>query len=332
MKNGKIIWAVDPFATDKSLQREAAWALRDLARQQKREIQPVYALEMFPGNLPFEKPKDLIDQVTAKGQEELEEVLRRVKLPGLRPLRVLDSPVNTLRGRVDKLVAYAKAQGAELIVASTRARKGPSRWLTGSFAEALMLHSDVPLFLVNPSASVRAGDLCRILFPTDFSDQSQRAFEQVVGFAREIGGRITLYHKLTLDISPELGLALAAFPPFPPVPPQTLENEIRLRRKQASEWAAKAARLGVRVESFVDARVPGRVSDSILNYSKKGFGLIAMAARSGALAASLPGSTTRQVVRTLRGRRRRPASAPFTVTEEDIMRDLRDHGRRRGED
>ena len=346
----KIIWAVDPFAKDKSFQKNAAWGLRALVKDEKTVIEPVYSLGSYPSGLPFEGPKDLLEQVRLKAQDEMEELLRRVKLPGLLPIRVLPALTDTLRGRTDQLIAYAKESGACLIVASTRARKGPNRWITGSFAESLMLRSDVPLFLVNPWWD-RSSDLKQILFPTDFSDESKGAFRQVLQLAKAMKGRVTIYHKIGYDLDPVVGIGLAAFPPFIPIPPETYEEEVKARKEQALRWAKEADGQGVRADTFVDARVVGSPSDAILRFSKKKPGMIAMAAHSGSLAAVMLGSTTRQVVRssgvpvwivhtppkqkkreaglrTLRARRKSAQPVSFAVTEEEVMGDLQDHGRK----
>lgn len=346
----KIVWAVDPFVEDKSQQRAAAWALRSLTKSLKAEIEPVYSLGAYPARVPFESPKDLIEYVQAKAQDEFEEILRRVKLPGLKPITVLANSAGSRRETVDQLVDHAREVGAEMIVASTRARKGPQRWMTGSFAESLMLHSDVPLFLVNPQWE-HPTDLKHILFPTDFSDESKEAFSKVVKLAEEIGGRITIHHKISFDLNPGLEIALAAYPPFLPIPPETFDEEVRKKKTEALRWADFARAEGVLADVFVDGRVTGTPADSILRFAKKKAGLIAMAARSGPVAAVLLGSTTRQVVRSspvpvwivhtpqkkkaalakVRGLRlrKRPAPLPFTVTEADIMDDLRYHGRKK---
>lgn len=341
-KTMKIIWAVDPFVEDKTLQLTAALALRSLSRDLKGiEIEPVYSIGRY---------QNLIDPIQPRAQEAFERVFRRVSLPDLEKITVLANSGGNLRETVDQVIAYAKEEGAGMIVASTRARKGPQRWMTGSFAESLILRSDIPLLIVN-SHSEQTGNFKHILFATDFSDESKVAFNQVVGFAAAIGGRITVYHKISYDMNPGLEIAFAAYPPFLPMPPEAFDEEVLKRKGEAQRWADFALAEGVFAEAVVDGRLNGTPAESILRFAKKNSGLIAMAAHSGPVATVLLGSTTRQVVRAsslpvwivhtpakkkaplarvreLRSRKRTPP-LPFTITEADIMDDLRYHGRKR---
>ena len=52
----------------------------------------------------------------------------------------------------DTILTYARDNGVDLIVTSTRGRSGPTRWLMGSVADRIVSHSPIPVLLVSSPA------------------------------------------------------------------------------------------------------------------------------------------------------------------------------------
>ena len=83
----KLLWVVDPFAEDKSLQLATAFAIKTLTRGSSTSIEPVFffSTHLFDSG-PLEIPRDEIRQLQQMGQRELEKDLRTVKLENVKPL------------------------------------------------------------------------------------------------------------------------------------------------------------------------------------------------------------------------------------------------------
>lgn len=288
----KILWAVDPFSGDKDVLRSAAWAIRALVKAKPFQVQPVYIWNAVATEFP-ETSRSMLQEVQKKGQEELESVLSRVKISNILPLQVRPASFTAVRGAIHELVNIAKEREAELIVVSTHARKGVNRFLLGSFAETLILYSDVPLLIVHPNWR-RTPEFKTILFPTDFSAESIDAFQKVLQFGSSRKSRIILFHKPGLPAIPTFDFAYATATPYYQ---EIYEADVKENESKAKELVAQGKQVGVRVDVIFDRSKTGSVFDAILRHSKRLSCMIAMTSRSGSLSAVILGSTTRQVVR-----------------------------------
>jgi nucleotide-binding universal stress UspA family protein len=297
-EGAKVIWAVDPFEENVDLQSSAAWAVRAIARGraaatgQAVKVEPVYVFSAYSLDVPFEVPSDLIEQVRTTGEESLQPILSRVRIPGLEPLQVLARPYLPVNEAVEELLDYSHSSGTDLIIASSRARRGPTRWIHGSFAETLALHSDVPTLVVNPLWN-RIPEFRHVLFPTDFSDASKGAFQRVLEFARSLGAEITVFHKVKYDLTPGVEVAFSAYPAYQ----ELFSAEIEARHEEAMGLVREAARAGVQAHAFIDYQLSGSVAEAIVNRAERHPGIIAMVAHTGPVAAAVLGSSTRKVIR-----------------------------------
>lgn len=323
----RIVWAVDPSAADPGMQRAAARAIRSLAKSGDCRIEPVYLwgsylVAMVDGSL-----DDIRDLVWRDAQRHLDEIVRGIDIAGLQPLTVLVEPYSDTKRDAGALIAHAKKTGAELIVLSTHGRRGPKRMLAGSFAETLMLTSEIPLLVVSPKWGARR-DFREIIFATDFSGQSMEAFEKVVDLASSLGKEIVLFHKVNNPLTPGTEMVFRNFRGIL----RFFEEDIARRRKLAEEWSASAGRRGVRVRIHIDSAKRGSAADSILKYVKRRPALIAMTSHSGPFTSAFLGSTCRAVVRAAQVpvwviHPKLEAEQPILrVSEAEIMDDLTRHG------
>jgi len=86
---------------------------------------------------------------------------------------------------------------ADLIVLGTHGRTGTQKMLLGSVAEEIFRRSEIPVLTIGPW--VRDGIHCaahyrRILYATDFSDESRAAAPYAVSLAQENQSRLFLLH------------------------------------------------------------------------------------------------------------------------------------------
>ncbi len=318
MELRKIIWAVDPYVEDERFHCSAAWVLQDLAKTGIFEIDPVYLFDRRTTGSDSTWP-DLAPQ------QRLDDAIRRIHVDEMRPLKLLNAPYRSLREAADRLVSYARENRAELIVASTHARGGFTKHILGSFCEALIYRSEIPTLVINPKRS-KPFDFRRVLFATDFSEQSQEGFKRLLPIASRLRSKVRIFHKLGYFLAPQLDPTFLF-----PFPQEALETEVSQRMKDAENWKRLAKGEGVEAEFVMDRTLLDTAAVSILREAESERAVIAMAAQSGPIAGALLGSTTLRVVR--------EASVPvwifhsdekmalFTVTQEDIEADLFRHGR-----
>ncbi|MBC7690680.1 MAG: universal stress protein [Methylotenera sp.] len=286
-----IVWAVDPFREPpdetEELNRSAAWAIHALthrlARVTKPQVQPLYVSELstIPGSV--------LEELRTEGQETLDGIFTRVKIHGLLPFEILKQGTHN---RVGQLLRFARHQDADLIVVSTHGRRGLQRWMKGSFTEDLMLQSEIPLLVVNPHWK-RVPDFERILFPTDFSEASRLTLDRVTEFAGTLGSRITLFHKVSFDPAPSIEVAFGSYPTYQ----ETYSSGVEACQNQLMDWVELLKRQGHAATYILDTSLVGTAEEAILEEAEKEPGMIAMAAQSGPVSATLLGSLTRKIVR-----------------------------------
>jgi nucleotide-binding universal stress UspA family protein len=187
-------------------------------------------------------------------------------------------------------VEHAKKANAEMIVASTQSKKGVTRFLFGSFAETLVLQSEIPVLLVSPKTAP-ARKFRHIFFPTDLTDKSRQVFEGAIALAIAHKAKLTLFHKVEYLNE----YSVAAF--VPPINQEYLRSDLQRRKAELTGLAEQARARGVKVDIVLDSKVRSIV-DSIVSAAKRGKAdLIAMASQTGPVATALLGSVTRQLLR-----------------------------------
>jgi nucleotide-binding universal stress UspA family protein len=229
-------------------------------------------------------------------EEALDRLIGELGVTGVERPEVLDRNSTSTAQAAEMLSAYAQRQGADLILVGSHGRTLLSRWLLGSFAETLLAKSNVPVMVVGQH--IRTGvDRNRVLAPTDFGTHAKEIFKMTVGFARDLGAQITLYHAILRPITPiyQSGVYLLG---SPWIPVREYIGRAKLRQERRLQgWADWAEHQGVETDSVVDIET-ANVADSILELARKqNAGWIVMGGESGPVASAFLGSIARRVVR-----------------------------------
>jgi nucleotide-binding universal stress UspA family protein len=283
----KVIWAID-LEGDNDAILKSARALRPLLAATHATVEPVFVLSpkirIAPKHLHrWEQP------FRALAEKRITGLISQAELPNVEKPQVIVEPEPSLRAAVDRLLTHAEKAGADLIVASTHARKGFSRFLVGSFAETLILMSRIPVLTVNPKCNEAKAKISKVLFPTDFSQASRRGFESAIALTKQLGARLCLYYKTPEVISAAFPEALAAY--------QYAEETTEQLKTSGEAWTDWARKRGVEAELVFDES-PGDPDQAIVAFAADlKPELIAMVAQRGPAAAALLGSTTRHVIR-----------------------------------
>ncbi|MCB0408217.1 MAG: universal stress protein [Bdellovibrionales bacterium] len=296
-KNTKnIIWTVDPFGDlSKSIEQSAAMA-NYVAEKTKSKIEPVYVLSPDGFNWAGDFSSAWVKKVQPQIEEKLNALIKKVGIKTLAPT-ILVHKLLSLTGDTKKVVQHAKKTGAQMIVLTTHARTGLNRFILGSFAETAILHSKVPLLLLNPHAEVPK-TLNKTLFATDLSKESKRGFKKFLKNCKGLVSEIVIYHKLPDPIEPivQTGVQMAGGG-WVSVQ-QFLSNEGKEREAECQKMAKDAEKMGFKTKVVID-RTTGFVTDSINEEVKKSqVQMVAMVSKTGPVSTILIGSIGRQLTRT----------------------------------
>ena len=143
---------------------------------------------------PFE---EFVRVLCENAEEKLQEFVKDEISSEIQPERVIQVGIAP-----DFILAFAEAQEMSTIVMGTRGRRGFDRLMLGSVTERVMRKASCPVLAVRrPShdfiTSAEGQDpvhLSRILFCTDFSENSRRALDYAISLAAEYNAELTLLH------------------------------------------------------------------------------------------------------------------------------------------
>lgn len=208
MLKQKILWAIDPFDPPKTTPRNAVKLLALLSKSLNLNVDPLYIFRPLV-NASSEIAVPMLHDLEKAAEEALTHTLELLEkenhpcppLPILPP-HILATRRPTLAGAVRELLDYAKSEGCSLIVCNTHGRSGVKRLFLGSFVEALLTQASAPVLVLSPEARNIPHQLSHLLFPTDFSSGSYRAFKDAVFLARSLGSEITLFHSIPFPLQP----------------------------------------------------------------------------------------------------------------------------------
>lgn len=296
-QENKIIWAVDPFEAVSELQLNVRNTLKALVHKTGAQIQPVYILTPTEINLSPEDGFALpVDHYLPSAEQTLRQMLKEVDLPHIIDPKVVVQSLSPNASAARLLSEFAVQAEANLIVVGTHGRSGVRRLLLGSFAETLLLNSEVPVITVGPTAK-KLPDFRHILFPTNFAPGSKLVFKRVVEMAKTLGSRVTLFHSVPHPLEPifQSGVYLlsGAWLPTESYP----SDRIGKANERACKWARWATHQGVETDAVIDAS-SGNIAEFILDLAhSRQSSMIAMQSQTGRIVSALIGSITREVIR-----------------------------------
>ena len=187
----------------------------------------------------------------------------------------------------DDILSFAQAQKADVIVMGTHGRRGFDRLVLGSVTDRVMRRAPCPVLAISkPSHESLAADkqgnhvhhLSRILFCTDFSENSERALNYAISATAEYDAELTLLHVLE-DIPT----------------PGTTQEAMATADEQLDRLIAPDKRKTIKIKTEV--RI-GKAYEQIIQFAaEQQVDMVTMGVRGrGALDAAVFGSTTYRVI------------------------------------
>jgi Universal stress protein UspA and related nucleotide-binding proteins len=295
MAKPPILWAINPFQQNPKLFNRLKSLVQTLMHS-GMSVEPAFVVSPAEANVALEF------NVAAKGRfktvatREIQRVLKSCQLRGLKAPQVLVESRISLNASVKRLSDYAVAQKASAIVAGTHAHEGLRRILLGSFAESLLASSRVPLLLVNPSAKPTR-ELRRLLFATDFSPASLRAFRNFCDVAAWLKAGISLLHVLPTPFPWVTRASKYLWGDRAASVGEYLQLLQEIRRDEAKDFVSVAKRLRLPMDLAIEPSTED-VGKAILEQAAKlKVDAIALVAQTGRWQTALLGSVSRAVIR-----------------------------------
>jgi nucleotide-binding universal stress UspA family protein len=157
-------------------------------------LSPPFDRNPFPDSY-----NEICQTLRAGAQRQLQEFAEKHARPGIVPNCHVSDGVAT-----DLILGFAEAHAVNLIVMGTHGLRGLDRLALGSVTEKVLRKATCPVLAVRKPAHdfVTPGEgpdpvhLHRILYCTDFSDNSEQAFDHAVSLAAEYKAELTLLHVL----------------------------------------------------------------------------------------------------------------------------------------
>jgi len=287
----KVAWAVDAFSDSPDLQTKAGRSVKGLIESLNASVDPVWVMRGEPTGIFIPPAPHSRKQQLKTADENMRGILKTIGTSAFRAPRFLACDLVSTTATVRTLLRFAEKSHCDMVVVATHARKGMPRLFLGSFAEAVVLESALPVLVTN-AKSPALGKIKHVVFPTDFSKQSLEAYKQALGWCRQLGADLVIFHHIEnpLPISPYPFLAEV-------MTPEAMLELFDAQAQIGRDWVRLAESQGVKAR-FHLSRKPGDIARKISKVAEDlGASLIAMASQSGTVSAVLLGSLTRKVLR-----------------------------------
>lgn len=292
-KRYRILWAIDPW-DPVSAHRISMVRMLEIWRDfVPSEVVPFSVVS--PGGLAWPVPFNiqLADQMSERTKKAVKRLLTKLRVRDVTDPVVVLRPSSSRREMARAAMRFIEEKATNLIAVSTRAHTNRTGSRIGGFAEHLIATSKVPVLAISPDAKI--GPIRNILFPTDFSRASRRAFDQVVEYAAQFGARITLFHvrypETPAMLYPELGTPLDW-----DWAKQVEEEKFQAHHRDANRWIQAAKEQGVTCE-LATVRSTDPVGRAVSKFaSRNKVDLVALLSTRGPILTGLLGSAPKDVL------------------------------------
>ena len=298
-----VVWAIDAFPDRFGLHTKTASVLRELFPES--EIHPVYVLseEAFTdrGFTAFLKPA-----LKPMAIKAINSLLEETQCFDFRKPRVLIERSASRPACARKLLRYTKKIGAGHIVLGSHARRGLTRFLSGSFSEEILDYSPVPIIIAGPQTKIVSTPPTDVIFATDFSPGCAFGFTQILNMAASLNADLHLFHKESaadIELEPISTSGMEMFGSGWVSLESYIDQHSSDYRLDADECSRRAKDAGVTTHLIIqNFREP--TSQAIVEYAEtlqaarpETSAVIAMVSQTGPVASAFLGSVTRDVIR-----------------------------------
>ncbi|MGE0634466.1 MAG: universal stress protein [Pseudobdellovibrionaceae bacterium] len=300
LRMNKIAWAVDPYENRQDLKNKVSQILMCFEKQSSVEVYPIHVL-----NQPLWSYSPIENEIFEKErlratEDNLQWIVDSFGFESVKKPVILRQTGASVSSSVDLLCEYLDKENFDLVIVGTHGRSGFKRFVMGSFAETLLLRSALPVLVIG-AKNEGLSKMDHVLFPTELDDSSEEIFREVVGFCKDMGSRLTLFHSVMRpeDFGLEYNVGYLSQEPAGGALSlsQMFETELQRKRDKAQAWVDWGRYRQVDTNFILESSSKSIDECICRSADEKKADLIVMESHTGPLEAALIGSTTRKVVR-----------------------------------
>lgn len=289
-----ILWSVSPFMGSKPYQAKSVAFVKNLSKSMGLPVQPAYVMSPSELRVGYELGSVEPRRMANFASDKLENFLDEAGADML-PARVVYENELSVSACAAKLASEAKRLGATMIVSSTRANHGVGLLGVGSFTQALLSASKVPVLTLNPTDRPISAPK-RILFATDFGPSSRKSLRDTCRIAKAFGAEVVVFHAF-FKPAPWIPDASGFYMGLPADWEKDYSSQVQSARLKKAEALAKVARrYGVKARVSVVETVASVHSALFRQAKREKADWIALASASGGFLRGVLGTTAQRVV------------------------------------
>ena len=288
----KIIWSIDPLLRTPEKTNKARKLLIALQKLSRVEVRPVSLITPDDLKVPLKIMAPWGEKIKALTEESIQPYLKSLNVKNKAEPHVILSA--SRKNSIEDLIRFAVKEKTDMILATTHDRKSIEKNRIGHFTNKLIEKSPLPVLTVRPNSKIPTR-VSKILFPTDFSKASRKAYADVLQFARRYGAQVIIFHNIYEPVFPAAELTGVMIESYD-ILKQYAEDFKREQESTSKKWIAEAKEEGVEAEYF-SARAEFSLARAILNCAKKKKAdMIALGVESHPVRRVVIGSALREVV------------------------------------
>jgi nucleotide-binding universal stress UspA family protein len=293
----KVVLAVDPSDLEQDAAPRIGQSLDRLFGAEKPEVQPVFVMTPASAPLPSRWFDDAVPKLKEEATERLCGLLGTSPVSFARP-EVIVEYRSSPHAIVERLNEYVRLANAGLVAVPVVRKARFRRLLLGSFSEAMLFESEVPMLSINADDLHAAEGRRRCLAAIDASSESHMAFaDQVVDFAKSFDFDIIFLYAM----QPKPNHATRADAPMLLNPRALVSAELDDEQKRAMDQLEDVVRRAESRRNQATSRlilswltVPRAIMHAA---NAEGAGLIAVASQSTPLRSLVSRSIARDIIR-----------------------------------
>lgn len=260
---GQVVWAIDSTKLNDNLVKRFQALFKSMNFEDENII-PTTVFSPFDTGLFGAVDKDLKKKTMNRFEQETQKQWQQYSFT-YKKSGFLISETNSKRDRAMALIQFAQRKKAKMIVVGSGAKSRDRLTGLGSFSEALISLSPIPVLVLGESVQT-ALPVAKILYPTDFSEASKLTFRKVIQFAKTKNAEVVLYHFLNLEQGPLVygipwGYEVKWLDEY-------WQNQDKLQQEEGESWKNLAINQGVKCQ-FICDRKTGQLSDRIVEMIKE---------------------------------------------------------------
>lgn len=293
----RITWCVDLFSNlDNQGSNALVHLLSYLQKNQNQEVEPIYLLSPHSLEWSGTLPSPWLSKLRPLVMESWENFSANLSSLQLLPLSIQSERTDGIEESIKKLVQSARKRGSEYLAVNTHGKGQIQSLVLGSFTEALIQHSTLPLLVSGPNARFKP-PLKNLIFCSDLSSSSRRVYARTLKLATQLNANVILCHKLPSFVNPLLQTGVYMMGGGWVSLPSYLDDQEKQLKAKAEKWCEEGRKKGVEVITHLLPREE-EICEAVLKLANDhADSVVVVAAQTSAFGSWLIGSVSRQIVR-----------------------------------